>query len=63
MCLDVTSDSAVAVPLVEWRDSAGGRIFHLQASLADIAEDVWVIRRILEGGDDEEEEEDQTEDR
>ena len=38
-------------------------IFHLQASLADIADDVWVIRRILEGGDDEEEEEDQTEDR
>jgi hypothetical protein len=37
-------------------------MFHVQADLAEIAEDVWVIRRILEGGGDEEEEEDPGED-
>jgi hypothetical protein len=38
-------------------------LFHLQATLSEIADDVWTIRRILGGEDDEgEEEEDPGED-
>jgi len=37
-------------------------VFHLNANLADIADDVWAIRLHLEE-DDEEEEEDEEEDR
>ncbi|MGH3065627.1 MAG: hypothetical protein ACRDOF_04915 [Gaiellaceae bacterium] len=36
-------------------------LFYIQASLKEIAEDVWAIRLRLEG-DDEEEEEDESED-
>jgi hypothetical protein len=37
-------------------------LFHLQATLSEIADDVWTIRRILGGEDDEGEEEDPGED-
>jgi len=32
-------------------------VFHMNANLAEIAEDVWAIRLLLEAGDEEEEEE------
>jgi hypothetical protein len=46
-------------PTFDERDKAAilSGMFHLQANLVEIAEDVWAIRRILEGDGDEEEEE------
>jgi len=53
-------DDSRVEPSFDERDVTGilSGVFHMNANLAEIAEDVWAIRLLLEDDDEEEEEED-----